>query len=539
MTRLAVILFHFLLGAAALAPGAVAAADLQRRIQYSDVDVFSRDILRQWGIKSDNFDSRIQSIIESTAKRELKGEIDHLIYYILQSGRFTNLPRIEPSLSARDLVGRLRPLERQKYLQEPSFQPPTERTPRDASERIMAFVEALERPSSDERMAYFRSFLKTVKPSTTPLFKYLCDQYAQSMRFLFQKEFSPDKSDPAPASVDQLATLYQHRGHSTDTQIEANFVVHLGLEILKARSPDEKINNVLVIGPGLDFAPRTELIDLFNPQIYQPFALIDSLLGLRLSDLGSLRVHCVDINDRVVRHLLNLRSADQVQLSILSGLPDATASPFSADFKSYFAQVGSRIGDQSRLENIPAQYRYHLSKKIRVRAEVVRQIDASLMNVITERIDPSPGYDLVVVTNVFPYFSDPDLLLALSNIESMLRPGGYLFHNEARASLLAFSKAQGLPLMFSRTALIAGVKGASLYDGVWVHRSLSENRLNGSNGMRCINQKQTTVNTPKSRASSASVRSSGARSRKVPHTASTTPDMPKPSNAVEMTRKPK
>ena len=55
------------------------------------------------------------------------------------------------------------------------------------------------------------------------------------------------------------------------------------------------------------------------------------------------------------------------------------------------------------------------------------------------RISPSSvstrRYDLIVVTNVFPYLSDSELLLAMSNIARMLNPGGILIHNEPRPVL--------------------------------------------------------------------------------------------------------
>ena len=39
-------------------------------------------------------------------------------------------------------------------------------------------------------------------------------------------------------------------------------------------------------------------------------------------------------------------------------------------------------------------------------------------------------HDLIVVTNVFPYLSDVDLVLALTNMSRMLARGGTLLHNE-------------------------------------------------------------------------------------------------------------
>jgi predicted TPR repeat methyltransferase len=82
-------------------------------------------------------------------------------------------------------------------------------------------------------------------------------------------------------------------------------------------------------------------------------------------------------------------------------------------------------------------------------------------------------YDLVVVTNVFPYLSDSELLLALSNVVRMLKPGGILLHNEPRPLLADATLALRLPLIHSRSAVVATVeRGASpLYDSVWMHKA--------------------------------------------------------------------
>ena len=50
---------------------------------------------------------------------------------------------------------------------------------------------------------------------------------------------------------------------------------------------------------------------------------------------------------------------------------------------------------------------------------------------MTERLGGGP-FDLVVATNILPYFDDGELMLAMTNIAAMLAPGGVFLHNEAR-----------------------------------------------------------------------------------------------------------
>ncbi len=44
-------------------------------------------------------------------------------------------------------------------------------------------------------------------------------------------------------------------------------------------------------------------------------------------------------------------------------------------------------------------------------------------------------FDLVIATNILPYFDDGELMLAMSNIAAMLAPGGVFLHNEGRPML--------------------------------------------------------------------------------------------------------
>ena len=90
-------------------------------------------------------------------------------------------------------------------------------------------------------------------------------------------------------------------------------------------------------------------------------------------------------------------------------------------------------------------------------------------DVVTERLT-GRSFDLVVATNVFPYFDDEALMLAMGNIAGMLAALGVLLHNEARPALLDVAVALGLPPVQSRHAVIATVRGAPpLGDSIWLH----------------------------------------------------------------------
>ena len=97
-------------------------------------------------------------------------------------------------------------------------------------------------------------------------------------------------------------------------------------------------------------------------------------------------------------------------------------------------------------------------------------MSAERLNIVTQRLVDRPEFDLVVMTNVLPYFDDRQLALAFSNIAAMLRPGGYLLHNESRAGLAETASSVQMPVLHMRTAVIGGPRDRPLYDAVWLHQ---------------------------------------------------------------------
>jgi CheR methyltransferase, SAM binding domain len=406
-----------------------------------------------------------------TAQREFEGEFDHVIFYALQSSRFTSLNKIEPARSAYEFVQSLEPIDQKKFLngQKPDTQLIT-KIPNQVTLRLQDFTKALGKRNTDQRLNYFQKFIGKIIPKQKEILPALSLEYLRAMSFLYQKEFGAKEINNPQQLAQHVASLYQKRGHSTDTQIEANFAIHQALEAIKAIEPQREINRILIIGPGQDFAPRTDLMDAFEPQSYQPFAVADSLLGLKFSTVSSLQIHCVDINERVIDFLQN-SSGSKLNLAIISGLSDQPTRPFSDEFKQYFQALGRNIGVESKLQ-APSFLAKHLQKNLLINSEVTSRISVANLNIISERYSPSPEYDLVIITNVFPYFNEIELSLAITNISAMMKPGGYLLHNEERSSLQSFALLNEIPATQSRTALIAGQQQKSLFDGVVIHQKL-------------------------------------------------------------------
>jgi CheR methyltransferase, SAM binding domain len=441
------------------APGPLQTMAGIRQIQYADLPSDIQKRFAADGIPARDFPGYLRSVETDTERRVSEGEREHLIFYALQSQGFTRRPPIEPAVSARRFVESLTPADRILFLEDPTYQPPAG-WPSDERARVAEALSALGRKTSNARLAFFKRLLPETSGALSP--DALYPDYVRVVRFLYQKEFA------SSGVAADIAQLYQTRPHSSDTQIEAGFGVYLGLGTLHALEPDRRINRVLVVGPGLDLAPRTDLVDVVAPQTYQPFAVADAILTLSAGSETDLHIHSVDVNPQVVR-VAQLAAREPVTLHLFTGIAETGEQPFSADYRSYVERLGRAIGRATPPPAaIASDRRYRHS--IAVRDTVRRALSAERLNIVTERLVDRPGFDLVVITNVLPYFDDRQLALAFSNIAAMLRPSGYLLHNESRAGLAETASSMQIPVLQMRTATIGGSRDRPLYDTVWLHR---------------------------------------------------------------------
>jgi len=161
---------------------------------------------------------------------------------------------------------------------------------------------------------------------------------------------------------------------------------------------------------------------------------------------------------------------DAGPVHLFSGLLETSARPFGADYASYVENLGRSIGEPfvatGAIGSDP-----HYRHSIAVRSSVRRALTAERLDIVVDRLADEDGFDLVVMTNVLPYLDDRQLALALTNVAAMLRPGGFLLHNESRAGLAEIAASVKLPALHMRTAVIAGSGDGALYDTIWLHRS--------------------------------------------------------------------
>jgi hypothetical protein len=440
------------------------ASTVVRRITWTDT-VPLQPQLEAHGVTAGTFGPYVDRLHKSNLDRVREGDLDHLIFYALQSTHFTQLPPIEPALSAKALVDGLTADERQTFFD--TSQAPLPRIPDTARARIAALEKALDSPAEDSRLQYFRALAATGFPTRATRESGLLREYLRVMRFVYEKEFVARRAQGVP---DAVAALYRTRGLSTDTAVESGYLVSQGLGIIKSLEPATQIRRVLIIGPGLDLAPRTGLVEAGPPQSYQPWAIIDALLTLGLSRVEELEVVGADINPRVVENLRTARE-NPPTLILISGISDDDHVTLTAEYREYFAGLGRAIGDVAETARTSGSVDGHLRKSLRVGIAPARTVRAETLDIVTERLQGA-SFDLIVATNVLPYFNDLQLMLAMTNIGAMLAPGGMFLHNEARPLLQEVTMAIGLPFEQSRQAVIATVRGAPgpLVDSVWLHR---------------------------------------------------------------------
>jgi hypothetical protein len=432
-------------------------------MEYSDLpEALQRDLAAH-GISAPAFDAFIDRVQADTDRRVAEGEKDHLIYYALQSTRFSERAPIEPAVSARRFVERLSNEERRRLLEDPSYVPKAGWPPAERK-RVADLLSTFRAEPKDARLAYFRTLVDGDRPAAA--IEALYSDYVRVARFLYRKEFA------AGNDAARIAALYESRPHSSDTQIEAGFGVYLGLGTLHALNPGLRVTRVLVVGPGLDLAPRSDLTDAVDPQSYQPLAVADALLALSLASEPDLRVHSLDVNPRVVR-ALEAAARGQLTLHLFTGILETADQPFSPEYRAYVQALGRAIGEGAPAPRVVALDR-HYRHSIAVRPAVARAMSIERLDIVTERLVHEPPFDVAIATNVLTYFDDRQLALALANITAMLRPDGYLLHNESRAGLVDTAASLGLPLMHARTAVLGGPAEKPWYDTVWVHQRTGE-----------------------------------------------------------------
>ena len=365
-------------------------------------------------------------------KRLMGGDEDTIVNFLLFGATFTN----EPRLTSAEL----------RALAENS----SEAVGREAAEkfrqlvdrRIQDLVNGMAAPGNNERLLFARSVAERKgirfadEAARKQAAKYVLENYLRVLKEQesYQQALAAAKSlDDPTEEFAERSKLYKERGLSLDTSLPPDYALEEALKEMSARAlvKPGSVKRVGIIGPGLDFTDKQEGYDFYPTQTVQPFAVVDSLLRLGLARAGELEVDSLDLSPRVNDHIERSRRAAMQGRGYTIQLPRDPSRGWKPELVAYWRRFGDHIGSPATPVAVPASLQGTILRALRIRPEFVRGMRAIDLNVVLQRQEvwAEAKFDLLIATNILVYYDTFEQSLALSNIQSMLRPGGFLLTN--------------------------------------------------------------------------------------------------------------
>jgi hypothetical protein len=218
-------------------------------------------------------------------------------------------------------------------------------------------------------------------------------------------------------------------GISPETSLLINFALEDILRGLQTHGAlPARIRRIAVIGPGLDLAGDPDVNDFCPLQSIQPFAILEAVLRLGLATPSEIQITAVDLNPLVLSHLrTSLGKAHAAQRYVLQ-LPRPSSAGWNAAAVSYWQHFGEIIGTPATPGAAPPGIEL---RAIAVNPPMAARVTVDDLDIVTQTLDASPGqgFDLVVATNLFGYYTRVEQTLALTSIARMLSSGGIVLSN--------------------------------------------------------------------------------------------------------------
>jgi hypothetical protein len=326
--------------------------------------------------------------------------------------------------------------------------------------RLDDLVRALATPGTDERRLFARALLQRqgLRFATAADRDAVRDHLLGAMMRVaaeqeqIDQELASTSASDAKTEFIRRSRLFRTRGLSLDTSLVANYSVEQTLAAMKVRGllAPGALKRVAIVGPGLDFADKDVGFDFYPQQTVQPFAVLDSLDRLGLAPVSGAEVVALDISPRIVNHITRTRARAMKNVGYTLHLPLPKSVPWLPEVRTYWQAFGDRIGASAPVPASRAIADVADLRAVRVRPSVVRRLSVLNVNIVTDRLDAEP-FDLVIATNVFIYYDVLEQALALSNVEAMLKPGGFLLANFSAPQL----KSVGMRPVDTTTVLYA------------------------------------------------------------------------------------
>lgn len=279
------------------------------------------------------------------------------------------------------------------------------------------------------------------------------------------------RGDPSE-TMSLHAVLFRERGLSSDTSVLVNFAVDRALRAIASSGALRRgsVRNVGIVGPGLDLTNKADGHDFYPVQTIEPFAAMDTVIGLGLGDAARLRVTTFDVSTRVNRHLARARSEAGDACLVHLALP--ARARWRPELLDYVSAFGRQIGETAPAVAVPPSAGALAVSAVRIHQQSVLSIDPMDLNIVMERCAPLASedrFDLIIATNVLVYYSRFEQALALSNVASMLRPGGILIVDNAVFPVPPFSRRRTMSASPTPTPTATTCSGTSASSGFRAH----------------------------------------------------------------------
>ena len=329
--------------------------------------------------------------------------------------------------------------------------------------RLDDLVMALAAPGTDERRLFARALLqrKGLRFATAADREAVRDYLLGAMMRVAAEQDQIDQELAATSDTEAMtefvrrSRLFRSRGLSLDTSLVANYSVEQALAAMKARGllAPGAVGRVAIVGPGLDFADKDVGLDVYPQQTLQPFGVLEALDRLGLAPSSGAEIVALDISPRIVDHVTRARAraVKNVGYTLNLALPKSVA--WLPEVRAYWKTFGDRIGAPAAPPASKVIADLADVRAVRVRPAVVNRLSVLNVNMVTDRLDAEP-FDLIIATNVFIYYDVLDQTLALSNVEAMLKPGGFLLANFSAPELASvrIRRVDTTTTLYARTA---------------------------------------------------------------------------------------
>jgi hypothetical protein len=313
-----------------------------------------------------------------------------------------------------------------------------------AENRANDLVKALASPTANEGMVEMRTFLSQRGYGfNTPEERARVKQHLLDNLAHMRDEFAEFREKLKTADLAEQAQLYAQRGISLDSNLWPDYALDrsLGELVKNGMLKPGSVRRIAIVGPGLDFVNKEFGNDFYPPQSIQPFAVIDSLVRLGLTDAKTFELYTFDISPSVNIHLARAQKSAIAGKPYIVQLPWNSAVPFSpeyiASFTTYWQALGKQIGTPVKPVAVPGKLAdtVHI-EAVSIRPEIARHITPVDTNIVFEHLaipNPEEKFDLIIGTNIFIYYGAFEQSLARVNLAAMLKPGGLVLTNDMLA----------------------------------------------------------------------------------------------------------